>query len=65
MRQTIARRSLLAGAAATLAAPAIVRAQGSAVKIGLITTLSGPGGISGRIFAMRFSWRWRMTALAA
>jgi len=51
MRQTIARRSLLAGGATfagTLAAPAIVRAQGGAVKIGLITTLSGPGGYLGQ-----------------
>ena len=33
--------------AATLAMPAIARAQQGAVKIGLITTLSGPGGYLG------------------
>ncbi len=42
----LTRRAALA-AAATLAAPAIVRAQGSALKIGFITTLSGPGGYTG------------------
>ena len=43
---TITRRAAIA-AAATLAAPSIVRAQGAAVKIGMITTLSGPGGYLG------------------
>jgi len=37
----LTRRAALA-AAATLAAPALVRAQGAAPKIGMITTLSGP-----------------------
>ena len=44
---TLTRRAAIA-AAATLAAPARVRAQGSAVKIGMITTLSGPGGYLGQ-----------------
>ncbi len=44
---TLTRRAALA-AAATLAAPALVRAQGSVVKIGMITTLSGPGGYLGQ-----------------
>ncbi len=43
---TITRRAALA-AAATLAAPSLLRAQGAAVKIGMITTLSGPGGYLG------------------
>lgn len=43
----LTRRAALA-AAATLAAPALVRAQGAAVKIGMITTLSGPGGYLGQ-----------------
>lgn len=42
----LTRRAALA-AAATLAAPTILRAQGSALKIGMITTLSGPGGYLG------------------
>ncbi len=42
----LTRRAALA-AAATLAAPATVRAQGAAIKIGMITTLSGPGGYLG------------------
>jgi branched-chain amino acid transport system substrate-binding protein len=43
----LTRRAAL-GAAAALAAPALVRAQGSALKIGFITTLSGPGGYTGQ-----------------
>ena len=43
---TITRRAAIA-AAATLAAPSLLRAQGAAVKIGMITTLSGPGGYLG------------------
>ncbi|MCB1545762.1 MAG: hypothetical protein KDJ30_16200, partial [Rhodoblastus sp.] len=37
----IDRRSLLAGAGATIAAPAIVRAQGKALKIALMLPRSG------------------------
>ncbi len=40
------RRSLIAGTAATLAAPAF--AQGAPLRIGMITTLSGPGGYLGQ-----------------
>jgi branched-chain amino acid transport system substrate-binding protein len=43
---TITRRAALA-AAATLAAPSILRAQAAPLKIGLVTTLSGPGGYLG------------------
>jgi len=42
----LTRRAALA-AAATLAAPAILRAQAAPLKIGLVTTLSGPGGYLG------------------
>lgn len=47
---TLDRRHLLqlAGAGAlTLGAPGVLRAQGETVKIGLITTLSGPGQLYG------------------
>jgi branched-chain amino acid transport system substrate-binding protein len=43
---TITRRAALA-AAATLATPAILRAQAAPLKIGFVTTLSGPGGYLG------------------
>jgi branched-chain amino acid transport system substrate-binding protein len=46
MATRLTRRASLA-AAAVLAAPGIVRAQGAALKIGFITTLSGPGGYTG------------------
>ena len=46
MTVQLTRRAALATATA-LAMPAIVRAQGSAVKIGFITTLSGPAGYTG------------------
>lgn len=42
----LTRRAALA-AAATLAAPAVLRAQAAPLKIGLVTTLSGPGGYLG------------------
>ncbi len=42
----ITRRAALA-AAATLAAPSILRAQAAPLKIGFVTTLSGPGGYLG------------------
>ena len=41
------RRSVLMGAAALLATPAIVRAQGSAIKFGTLTPLTGVGGTYG------------------
>ena len=41
---TLTRRAAIA---ATLALPTIARSQPAAVKIGLITTLSGPGGYPG------------------
>lgn len=40
----ITRRTLLAASAATLAAPAIVRAQGATIKIGFPVPLTGPYG---------------------
>jgi branched-chain amino acid transport system substrate-binding protein len=40
------RRAFLAATAATIAAPAL--AQGAPLKIGMITTLSGPGGYLGQ-----------------
>lgn len=43
---TITRRVALVGAVG-LAAPSVVRAQGAALKVGMITTLSGPGGYLG------------------
>jgi branched-chain amino acid transport system substrate-binding protein len=43
----LTRRAALTAGAATLALPAIARADVPAVKIGLITTLSGPGGYIG------------------
>jgi branched-chain amino acid transport system substrate-binding protein len=39
----IPRRTLLAAGAATLTMPAILRAQTGKLKIGMVTTLSGPG----------------------
>ena len=39
-------RCVIVGVAG-LAAPAVVRAQGAALKVGMITTLSGPGGYLG------------------
>ncbi len=47
MHNTLTRRAVIAGAGTTLAMPAILHAQGSAIKIGLVTTLSGPGGYLG------------------
>ena len=44
MRLNLTRRAAIASA---LALPAIGRAQGAPVKIGMITTLSGPGGYLG------------------
>src|SRR5262245_23279994 len=41
------RRGVLAGAAALLAAPAIVRAQAAAIRIGSLTPLTGGGGSYG------------------
>ncbi|MEJ6393140.1 ABC transporter substrate-binding protein [Gymnodinialimonas sp. 2305UL16-5] len=41
------RRSVLLGGAALLAAPAIVRAQGTAIKFGTLTPLTGVGGTYG------------------
>jgi branched-chain amino acid transport system substrate-binding protein len=42
----LTRRAALS-AAAVLAAPAVLRAQAAPLKIGLVTTLSGPGGYTG------------------
>src|SRR6201996_7650944 len=39
--QAMNRRRLLAGAAAVIAAPAIVRAQGAALKVGVLLPRSG------------------------
>ncbi|MEM0946931.1 MAG: ABC transporter substrate-binding protein [Pseudomonadota bacterium] len=41
------RRSVLMGGAALLATPAILRAQGSAIKFGTLTPLTGVGGTYG------------------
>ena len=41
------RRSVLLGGAAVLAAPAILRAQGTAIKFGTLTPLTGVGGTYG------------------
>src|SRR6188472_2225062 len=41
MRISLTRRHLLAGSAAVLAAPAIVRAQGAALKVGVLLPRSG------------------------
>ena len=43
----VPRRTLLAAGAATLAMPAVLRAQTGKLKIGMVTTLSGPGGYLG------------------
>ena len=47
MTVRLTRRAALAGAA-VLSAPALVRAQPAPLKIGMITTLSGPGGYLGQ-----------------
>src|SRR5689334_5842929 len=44
----MSRRGVLAGSAAVIAAPAVLRAQGAPLKIGCITTLSGAAGILGK-----------------
>src|ERR1700752_779267 len=41
MKASLTRRHLLAGSAAMLAAPAIVRAQGGALKVGVLLPRSG------------------------
>src|SRR3954467_15079389 len=41
MKASLPRRHLLAGSAAALAAPAIVRAQGAALKVGVLLPRSG------------------------
>ena len=41
MRASLTRRHLLAGSAAVIAAPAIVRAQGGALKVGVLLPRSG------------------------
>ena len=41
MKLSLTRRHLLAGSAAVLAAPAIVRAQGGALKVGVLLPRSG------------------------
>ena len=41
MKASLTRRHLLAGSAAVLAAPAIVRAQGGALKVGVLLPRSG------------------------
>ena len=41
MKESLTRRHLLAGSAAMLAAPAIVRAQGGALKVGVLLPRSG------------------------
>jgi len=47
MTTTLRRRSVLAGAAALLAAPSIVRAQGAPIRFGSLTPLTGGGGSYG------------------
>ncbi|MEM0906566.1 MAG: ABC transporter substrate-binding protein [Pseudomonadota bacterium] len=44
---TLNRRTVLAGMAATLAAPAVVRAQGAPIKLGALNPLTGVGGAYG------------------
>ena len=41
MKISLTRRHLLAGSAAALAAPAVVRAQGGALKVGVLLPRSG------------------------
>ena len=43
----LTRRSILAGTAAALAAPAILRAQGTPLLLGVLTPLTGAGGYDG------------------
>lgn len=47
MRFTLTRRAALAGMTATLATPAILRAQGEAIRLGSLTPLTGTGGSYG------------------
>lgn len=49
MTEFVSRRSLLAGAAATLAAPALLRAQPAAIKIGLIHPVTGALAYGGQL----------------
>src|SRR4051812_49854505 len=46
-RSSVTRRRVLAGAAATLAAPAVLRAQANAVKVGIIHPVTGGVSYSG------------------
>ena len=48
MKLSLTRRHLLAGSAAVLAAPAIVRAQGGALKVGVLLPRSGLQAASAR-----------------
>lgn len=43
------RRTLLGGAAAVLAAPAVLRAQGAPIRLGTLTPLTGAGGTYGPV----------------
>ena len=47
----IGRRAALAGAAATLASPAVVRAQADPIKLATLTPLTGAGGSYGPTMA--------------
>ena len=46
-RLTLSRRSVLAATAATLAAPALLGAQGAPINLGVLTPLTGAGGFDG------------------
>lgn len=47
MNRAFARRRVLFGISATLAAPAVVRAQSATLTLGVLTPLSGAGGFDG------------------
>ena len=47
MNTALARRGVLLGMSATLAAPAVLRAQNAALTLGVLTPLSGAGGFDG------------------
>ena len=47
MRLTLSRRAALAGMTATLATPAILRAQNGPIRLGSLTPLTGTGGTYG------------------
>ena len=52
------RRTVLTGAVAALARPAVLRAQGTPIRIGLLAPLTGVVAAGGREMVDDFNWYW-------